>query len=43
MEDYVCYKESELQPAIAEFEKELGGLVKYVIDNFREGQALRFN
>ena len=33
----------EMKPVIKQFEKELGQLVSYVIDNFREGDALKFN
>ncbi|CDW87491.1 cyclin-j-like protein [Stylonychia lemnae] len=43
MEDYVGYKLSEMQSCIKQFEKELGVLVQYVIDNFREGDAMKFN
>lgn len=43
MSEYIGYSEQELAPAIQEFERKLGGLVKYVINNFREGDALKFN
>ena len=37
------YSEAEMLPAIKEFEKELGGLVRFTLNNFREGEALLFN
>lgn len=43
MAEYIGYTEKELTPALIEFEKQLGGLVRYIQNNFREGDALKFN
>lgn len=37
------YSESDLLHVKRDFENELGPLVQYVIDNFREGDSLKFN
>eukprot|EP00347_Sterkiella_histriomuscorum_P011250 403373169 len=43
MIEYVGYTKQKLQAVVRQLEKELGGLSQYIIDNFREGDALKFN
>jgi hypothetical protein len=43
LEEFTSYPESSLKDPVAQFHLELGPVITYALNNFREGNSLQFN